>query len=192
MGQSTWGCQCLPSLPCHRMVLHILILSLASLSLVEGHTKGTDGYAYFDAHKNLGGTTCNAQRPVTGWTVVKDRWVAADKTVTNNAQFSNGIYTTKVAGVYHCCASFRCKQGGVCDWTVIRNAGAGDIKWGAFGTRNTGNSNNGWASHSHCWTSSCQANVAWKLNFESGGGSDCIEETQWKYGRFTCFLATPL
>ena len=26
-------------------------------------------------------------------------------------------------GGYHCCAQFRCKQGGYCDFTVIRNGG---------------------------------------------------------------------
>ena len=55
-----------------------------------------------------------------------------------------GTYTTPDAGVYHCCATFRCKQGGVCDFTVIRNAGAGDVRYSAFGTRNTNNWNNGW------------------------------------------------
>merc|ERR1711862_1024970 len=161
-----------------------VILAFTSLYEVEGHTKGTQPYAYFDAYKNSGGTTCNAQRPVTGWTVTSDRSWDAFGTGT-------GVYTVPEEGVYHCCASFRCKQGGVCDWTVIRNGGNGDVKYGAFGTRNTNSNNNGWASHSHCWTSRCNAGVTWKLNFESGGSTDCIEETQWRYGRFTCFLATP-
>ena len=33
---------------------------------------------------------------------------------------SAGIFTTPARGVYHCCASFRCKQGGYCDFTVNR------------------------------------------------------------------------
>ena len=95
--------------------------------------------------------------------MVVDRSRAADGTATNDAAFGagTGIYTTPQAGmdnlehkkisfrwitlgVYHCCASFRCKQGGVCDWTVIRNGGAGDVTWGAFGTRNTNPSSRGW------------------------------------------------
>ena len=29
-----------------------------------------------------------------------------------------------------------------------------------------------------------------KVNFESGGWNDCIEETGWRYGKFSCFLAS--
>merc|ERR1712181_2273 len=168
------------------------VLVLASLSSVSGHTTGTDVMAYFEAYR-AAGSTCNKNRPVTGWTVVVDRSRDAVGAATNNAAFSagTGTYTTPQAGVYHCCASFRCQQGGVCDWTVIRNGGAGDVVWGAFGTRNTNPSSRGWASHAHCWTSRCGAGVTWKLNLESGGSTDCIQETQWRYGKFTCFLTSP-
>ena len=27
-----------------------------------------------------------------------------------------------------------------------------------------------------------------QVNLESGGGNDCIEETSWKYSRFSCIL----
>eukprot|EP00091_Calanus_sinicus_P024354 TRINITY_DN866_c0_g1_i3.p1 TRINITY_DN866_c0_g1~~TRINITY_DN866_c0_g1_i3.p1 ORF type:complete len:183 (+),score=29.54 TRINITY_DN866_c0_g1_i3:237-785(+) len=173
----------------------ICALSLASLSLVTGHTLGTvalagDAFAYFDAVRSAG-STCGPTKPVTGWTTLIDRSRATDGTATNNAAFSNGVYTVPTAGTYHCCASFRCRQGGVCDWTVIRNGGSGDVVYGGFGTRNTNPSSEGWASHNHCWTSRCGAGVTWKLNLESGGSTDCIEETQWRYGRFTCFLTSP-
>ena len=90
-----------------------------------------------------------------------------------------------------------------------RNAGAGNVEYAAFGTRNTLDSAHGWSSHGVCITSRCQAGVAWsvsvatpraallcnahtscQVNFESGGGNDCIEETTWRYGKFTCFLAS--
>ena len=89
-----------------------------------------------------------------------------------------------------------------------RNAGAGNVEYAAFGTRNTLDSVHGWSSHGVCITSRCQAGVAWsvsvahgglllcnahtscQVNFESGGGNDCIEETTWRYGKFTCFLAS--
>ena len=35
-------------------------------------------------------------------------------------RWSGGVYTTPARGIYHCCASARCKQGGVCDFTIIR------------------------------------------------------------------------
>ena len=91
-----------------------------------------------------------------------------------------------------------------------RNAGAGNVEYAAFGTRNTLDPAHGWSSHGVCITSRCQAGVAWsvsvatthrgpllcnahpscQVNFESGGGNDCIEETTWRYGKFTCFLAS--
>merc|ERR1712098_163359 len=162
--------------------------------LLSCYTSGTDAMAYFDAYKNQQTTTCGAQKPITGWTRLIDRSRAAGSTTPiNDAAFGTGtgIYTVPQAGTYHCCASFRCKQGGVCDFTVIRNAGSGDVTWGAFGTRNTNPNSMGWASHSHCWTSRCGQGVTWKINMESTGSTDCIEETRWRYGRFTCFLTSP-
>merc|ERR1712142_1329259 len=94
-----------------------------------------------------------------------------DDTVGKNvdyAYFINGVYTTPAAGVYHCCASFRCKNRSYCDFTVIRNAnqGKGDVVWAAFGTRTPGKTNE-WETSSTCWTSRCGAGVSWKINFES-------------------------
>eukprot|EP00091_Calanus_sinicus_P017003 TRINITY_DN3673_c0_g1_i7.p1 TRINITY_DN3673_c0_g1~~TRINITY_DN3673_c0_g1_i7.p1 ORF type:complete len:178 (-),score=54.84 TRINITY_DN3673_c0_g1_i7:194-682(-) len=115
-------------------------LLLSSLSNVSGHTKGTDAIAYFDAYLPSG-TYCAPRRPVTGWTVNYDRYRPADGTGANvdSTYFNSGsgTYTTPAAGVYHCCASFRCKENSYCDFTVIRNAnsGAGDINFAAFGSR---------------------------------------------------------
>merc|ERR1711872_851254 len=78
-----------------------VILAFTSLLEVEGHTKGTQPYAYFDAYKNSGGTTCNAQRPVTGWTVTSDRsWDTAGK-ATNTRLLGPGLgYTLFLKKVF--------------------------------------------------------------------------------------------
>ena len=85
---------------------------------------------------------------ILGWTVNYDRYRPADNTGTavEDSYFSPGAgtYTTPAGGVYHCCAAFRCKEGSYCDFTVIRNAGSGDVNFAAFGTRNPGRSGNGW------------------------------------------------
>ena len=83
---------------------------------MEGHTKGAAGapqnaYAYFDAYKTLGQTTCGPQRPVTGWSGENksysydkpcegwvtqiDRSWTAEGVQTSNAAFGTGtgIYT---------------------------------------------------------------------------------------------------
>ena len=79
---------------------------------------------------------------------MKDIAFDASNTNKGNVNFNagTGVYTTPFRAAYHCCASFRCRQGGVCDFTVIRNtnAGSGDVRIGAFGTRNTVQSNLGW------------------------------------------------
>ena len=83
---------------------------------------------------------------MTGWTVTRDRYRPAGGTVQDFTYFNagTGIYTTPARGVYHCCAYFRGKQGGYYDFTFIRNAGQGDVTYAAFGTRNTGPTQNGW------------------------------------------------
>merc|ERR1719260_453074 len=99
----------------------LLLIATALKTQVEGHVRGTEILAYFDAYLP-NGNYCGARKPITGWTVQMDRYRPADNVgaAVNNAYFNagSGTYTTPAAGVYHCCASFRCKQGGVCDFTV--------------------------------------------------------------------------
>ena len=101
--------------------------------------------AFFDAYLPAG-DKCGQQKPISGmhvttflllelilllkgWIVTSQ--ICQDNGATNiNANCNNdifnagsGIFTTPATGVYHCCASFRCKQGGYCDFTVIRNGG---------------------------------------------------------------------
>ena len=84
------------------------------------HTKGNDAIAYFDAWFESG-TKCGQQIPITGWTNSQDRYSTATESANiNSAQFSasTGTYTVPIAGAYQCCMSARCKQGGVCDFTM--------------------------------------------------------------------------
>merc|ERR1712029_1220429 len=159
------------------------------LSNVHGHKRGSEPIAAFDSYMPTG-TLCNKQLPITSWIRIFDRYRDASNSRNDDVNFVNGVYTTPARGIYHCCASARCKDGGVCDFTIIRNAGNGDVVYGAFGTRNPLQGNNGFSSHGLCITSKCQAGVKWKVNFESGGNTDCIEETGWRYGKFSCFLAS--
>lgn len=166
-----------------------LISILQLVTYCSSHTRNTDDIAYFAAYMPTG-SYCNKQLPITNWITIFDRYRPSSGGVQNNQYFINGVYTTPAAGVYQCCASFRCQQRGVCDFTFVRNAGAGDVVYGAFGTRNTIHDSNGWASHSQCITSRSLAGVTFKVNLESGGGNDCIEETGWRYNKFSCYLAS--
>merc|ERR1712110_1334542 len=130
---------------------------------------------------------CGKQTPITGWTRGVDRCdqnSAADACATgDNFNTGNGIVTLPFRGGYQCCAQFRCKQGGYCDFTVIRNGGT---VYQAFGTRNSGITSNGWSSHSACWVTNAAAGTTFQINLESTAGTDCIEETGWRYATFSC------
>jgi len=158
----------------------------------EGHLGSTTvnwKYYYFDAVMPAG-DKCGQQKPMTGWTVNYDRYKAYNTGGKQDNQYFNsgtGLFTTPSAGVYHCCASARCKQAGVCDWTITRN-GATNVR-AAFGTRVP--LANEWQSQNVCWTERLALGSTYQVNLESTGGNDCLEETGWDYARFSCFYVSP-
>merc|ERR1711874_668762 len=109
-----------------RVLTIIMLLFTAALAfllhLVSAHDR-SDVIAYFSAELPQG-NKCGPQRPITGWTEVTTAtgrsWNGGTRT---NGGFNTGtgIYTTPERGVYQCCASFRCRQGGVCDFSLLRN-----------------------------------------------------------------------
>ena len=130
----------LPRVLLTTMLLFSGLLALL-LHIVSAHER-SDRIAYFSAELTAG-NKCGPQRPITGdagwgkysklegffftsagWTEVTTAtarsWSGGTRT---NGGFNTGtgIYTTPLRGLYHCCASFRCRQGGVCDFTIIRN-----------------------------------------------------------------------
>jgi len=168
-------------------MISLIFVALFCLSEVSGSgTEGNDPVFYFYAYLPSG-DKCGKQTPITGWTRGVDRCdqnSAADACATgDNFNTGNGIVTLPFRGGYQCCAQFRCKQGGYCDFTVIRNGGT---VYQAFGTRNTGITSNGWSSHSACWVTNAAAGTTFQINLESTAGTDCIEETGWRYATFSC------
>lgn len=178
-------------------MISLICLALIGLSEVSG--SGTDGqdpvfymYSYLPS-----GDKCGQQKPISGWTKGIERCdpnaansgLTAPTGMTTTAcasdQFDtgSGILTLPFRGGYQCCAQFRCKQGGYCDFTVIRNGGT---VYQAFGTRNTGITSNGWSSHSACWITNAAAGTTFWINLESTAGTDCIEETGWRYSTLSC------
>ena len=124
------------------MILFTAFLALC-LQIVSAHDR-SDVIAYFSAELPQG-NKCGPQRPITGddgliwrvrvgtnsfnsagWTEVTTATARSwnGNTRTNGGfNTGTGIYTTPERGVYQCCASFRCRQGGVCDFTIRRNDG---------------------------------------------------------------------
>merc|ERR1712126_781678 len=149
----------------------------------ERHARGAVPIAAFDSYLPTG-NLCYRKLPITNWIRVYDRYRDENNNIKDNVNFVNGVYTTPARGIYHCCASARCKDKGVCDFTIRRNG----VAYGAFGTRTTLFSE--FSTVGLCVTSLCEAGVKWKVNFESGGRNDCMEETGWRYNKFSCFLAS--
>merc|ERR1712126_506678 len=123
-----------------------LFFLFLSIVIILGHKRNEDFIAMFDAYLPAG-DYCGQRIPITGWTVrnhiCQDNGATGlDANCNSDIFTSAGIFTTPARGVYHCCASFRCKQGGYCDFTVNRvGNGAGSQSgtvYAAFGTRNTG------------------------------------------------------
>ncbi|XP_023332137.1 uncharacterized protein LOC111704217 [Eurytemora carolleeae] len=169
----------------------LLVLAIfAYLQLAECHLGSTTvnwKYYYLQAVMPAG-NYCGQRKPITGWTTVRDRYKAYNSGGNvDNTYFANGVFTTPSAGVYHCCGAARCKQGGVCDFTLSKNGGTNVLA--AFGTRVT--RTNEWQSVSTCVTERFALGATIQMNMESTGGADCIEETGWDYTKFSCFYLSP-
>merc|ERR1712212_265661 len=189
----TW--QCWIPIKDTMMFSAIVIVSTSLVSLASGHARANDNIVYFSARLPDNSNKCGPQKPITGWTEdIADRWWSGGtRGATDIFNPGTGIFSTPLRGIYQCCASFRCKQGGVCDFTIRRNAntGNGDVVLGAFGTRGTGHGGHEWETHEGCVIDRVGNNpVDFKVYMESGGSNDCIEDTRWIYSRFWCILVS--
>jgi len=146
-------------------------------------TIGTDEIALFDATISGYTTKCGPQ-DVTGW--VENLDVHYDKgssTLITTSFFdpSTGVYTSPSAGWFKICGFFRFKLGGNSVDITLRKNGA---VVAAFGDADQED----WRSTGTCIIEQLAVGNTLKLRLESGGGSDCIEETGWKYARFNAHL----
>merc|ERR1712080_667867 len=181
----------------------VVVVLISWLELTCGHTRGFDMISYFDAYMDAG-SRCGPHT-LTGWNVRYDRyWTPNLKTGTKGtSQFNagTGIFTAPTLirydwgetdaasskttqGLYRCCASARCKKGGYCDFTLVDQDGN---VIGAFGTRL---SPSDWSTHEVCVNERFATGDTLKVVLNSGAGSDCWEETGWRYVRFSCNLAS--
>merc|ERR1712168_1451709 len=106
------------------LVLTLVAIYFLGISEVSGHAPGNTGtfLYWFDAYLASTSDKCGQQKPISGWTVTSQRCDANGDTsrpcpAADPFQAGSGIFTTPAQGVYHCCAQFRCKQGGYCDYT---------------------------------------------------------------------------
>jgi len=138
----------------------------------------------------LGGytTKCGAQQ-VTGWTETLDVYYAAGAAAgtagavqaTKLVTASSGTFTAPVAGYYNICAFFRFLKGGNSVDITLKVSGT---RVAAFGDAIEYD----WRSTGTCTIQKLAAAATVTIHLESGGGSDCIEETGWYYGKFNGYL----
>merc|ERR1712002_38909 len=167
----------------------LLLLSVFWIQEAVCHVRGTTATGYFYAWLEGAQTKCGKQQPITGWKAKsKSATIASPTVVSTDTDFASGKYTFPDSGMYLCCASIRCKEGGVCDLTMTVDGLTTYVA--AFGTRNTNIASNNWASHSQCILRRFTKAKTIQLNMESTGGNDCIEETGWDYNWFNCHWAT--
>jgi len=138
----------------------------------------TDKVLVVDAYLSSG-DKCGKQT-ITGWTSNLDIYYAG-KTVTEQTAVTfntgTGTFTAPAEGWYNICASMRFKQGGNSNDVTIKKNGA---VIAAFGNA----VDYDWRSTGTCTVQKLAANDQITVVHESTGGSDCIQETGWLYGRF--------
>jgi len=138
----------------------------------------TDKVLIVDAYLGSG-DKCGTQT-ITGWTSNLDIYYAGSTVTEQTAVTFNtgtGTFTAPAAGWYNICASFRFKKSGNSNDVTIKKNGA---VIGAFGNAVDWD----WRSSGTCLIQSLAVNDQITVVHESTGGSDCIEETGWYYGRF--------
>jgi len=153
----------------------------SGISRSKRHTwsaSSEDKVLVVDAYLSTG-EKCGPQT-ITGWTSNLDIYYAG-KTVTEQTAVTfntgTGTFTAPAEGWYNICASMRFKQGGNSNDVTIKKNGA---VIAAFGNAVDWD----WRSTGTCTVQKLAANDQITVHHESGGGSDCIEETGWLYGRF--------
>jgi len=146
-----------------------------------------DTFAIGDMYLTGYSTRCGPQT-ITSWTQDLDIYYSttavADSTNTYVVT-SGGTYTAPVAGYYNICAFLRFQKGGnAVDVTVY----AGGSVVGGFGDALDVD----WRSTGTCLIRQLAAGNTVYIRNNSGGGSDCVEETNWRYGRLAVYMVAPV
>merc|ERR1712002_47538 len=131
----------------------------------------------------LSSTTQCGPRIMTGWIEKLDFF--SDQAVSGGAasatnQFNSGtgIFTPQHNGYYHICSYSRFKLGGNSVEMCLRKGGSRVACYGNAVQYD-------WRSTGVCTIQSLTTTDTVDLYLESGGGSDCVEETGWSYNQIS-------
>jgi hypothetical protein len=116
---------------------------------------------------------------LTTWTENYDVYIAASGGTTDSQDtFSSGTWTSRDNGWYHVCSFARFNGGGNAnDNTVYVN----NAIVAAYGSGITED----WLTTGVCFDTYAAAGTTIKVRHESGGSSDCMQNTGWKHNKFT-------
>jgi len=128
----------------------------------------------------LGGyaTKCGSQ-VVTGWSTNLNLYYAkgADTDSSDPFTASSGTFVAPADGWYNVCSFFRFRNTGNSNDVTILKDGAVVAAFGNADTRD-------WRSTGNCVVLRLTTTNSVTVKHQSGGSSDCIEETGWYYSRF--------
>jgi len=154
---------------------------ISARTLIAGSGAANDVRAVSDYYLGSG-DKCGPQT-ITGWTQNVD-YARTENTDETGTRFdsSTGIYTPIIAGYYHVCSYARFRNSGNAVEMCIRR---GSTRIACYGNavqyewRSTGVCTN-------TYLSSTSDTIS--LYLESGGSSDCLQETSWRYARLSVQL----
>merc|ERR1712055_3053 len=163
------------------------LASARAENLVQSRTgsaaAAADVVVIFDATLTGYSTKCGAQT-ITGWVETLDVYYEASGATASTTQVfspTTGTFTAPSKGYYVLCAFARFQKGGNSVDVTIKVSGARVAAFGdAVGLD--------WRSTGTCTIQKLAAAATATVHIESGGGSDCVEETGWYYARFNGYL----
>jgi len=128
------------------------------------------------------GTQCGP-RTITGWTENVDYWRedGAANTASKRLTASTGIFVPPKAGWYKICAYSRFQNSGNSVDMCIRK---GSTRIACYGNA----IQNDWRTTGVCTIQTLATTDTISLYLESGGSSDCVQETSWRYNRISIHM----
>merc|ERR1711970_1203771 len=157
-----------------------------AVDLPKDRSTAADTFAIGDMYLTGYSNRCGPQT-ITGWTSSLDIYYTTTAVVDSTNVYvstGSGTYTAPVTGYYNICAFLRFKRGGnAVDVTVV----AGGSTVAGFGDAVDGD----WRSTGTCLIRKLTAGNTVYIRNNSGGSSDCVEETNWRYGRLAVYMVGP-
>merc|ERR1712198_582816 len=132
-----------------------------------------------------GGTTKCGPQTITGWTEPLDYYYTTAVQATQVFNPSTGTFTPPVNGYYKICSSARFQKGGnAVDMTILKGGSVIAAYGNALQTD--------WRTTGVCTNQQLATTDSITLRLQSGGSSDCVQETNYLYSRLSIHMISCL